>query len=166
MVVRTIISVTLYGSQFDDGLRSSKYPFLSSATWRGIRILAPLYKKTKWGVNWSGKFLQKFINDIVSDVYKAIKLYSIKCLYERIRWYSIKCSQEEVRWYSFRCLEELVIHFQNLQKGDKSYRFVWLDFKKYNLKCLQGNKMVYIQMFIRGYSKVSNVYNRRQCVSL
>jgi hypothetical protein len=39
--VRTIISVTAYGSQFDAGRRSSKYPHLSSPTWRGIRIDAP-----------------------------------------------------------------------------------------------------------------------------
>jgi len=32
-------SVTEYGSQFDEGLRSSKYPLPSSAICRGMRIL-------------------------------------------------------------------------------------------------------------------------------
>jgi len=39
--VRTMISVTAYGSQFEAGRRSSKYPHLSSPTCRGIRTDAP-----------------------------------------------------------------------------------------------------------------------------
>lgn len=39
--VRTMDSVTLYGSQLDEGRLSSRYPFLSSAQPRGMRILAP-----------------------------------------------------------------------------------------------------------------------------
>lgn len=40
-VVRTIISVTRYGSLLDAGRLSSKYPQPSSPTWRGIRTDAP-----------------------------------------------------------------------------------------------------------------------------
>ena len=39
--VLTMISVTLYGSQLEEGLLSSKYPYPSAATWRGIRIDVP-----------------------------------------------------------------------------------------------------------------------------
>lgn len=40
-IVLNILSTTVYGSQFDEGLRSSKYPFPSSATPLGMRIEHP-----------------------------------------------------------------------------------------------------------------------------
>ena len=52
--VRTIASDTRYGSQLEAGRRSSRYPFFSSATDRGIRILAPrLATPEKWNKSTS-----------------------------------------------------------------------------------------------------------------
>ena len=41
MQVRTRRDDTTYGSQLDEGRRSSRYPFFFVSTWRGIRMLAP-----------------------------------------------------------------------------------------------------------------------------
>ncbi len=60
-IVLTKIFVTAYGSQFEAGRLSSRYPHCSSSTWRGIRILT---------------FLDAVADE--NDLYEAVSCFPVR----------------------------------------------------------------------------------------